>query len=86
MIEDSVLASVRALEYMHMIQYSDADRRSTMDIGDLPAAGYVCALGRQAPLEYTDDAGLDVAEGCTKGRSPDHQRCAQRATDDRRRH
>ncbi len=37
-------------------------------------------------LAYTEDAGLEVAEDCTKGRSPDHQRCAQRATDDRCRH
>ena len=37
-------------------------------------------------LAYTDDAGLEVAEGCTMGRSPGHQRCAQRAADDRRRH
>jgi len=38
MIENSVLASVRALAYMHKIRYSGAGRKSTMDIGDLPAA------------------------------------------------
>jgi hypothetical protein len=38
MIEDSVLVSVRALAYMHKIRYSGADRWSTMDIGDVPAA------------------------------------------------
>ena len=37
MIEDSVLASVRALAYMHKIQYPCAGRRSAMDISDLPA-------------------------------------------------
>ncbi len=38
MIENSVLASVRALAYMHKIRNSGAGRKSTMDIGDLPAA------------------------------------------------
>ena len=37
-------------------------------------------------LAYTDDAGLEVAEDCTKGRSLDHQCCAQRAMDDWCRH
>jgi hypothetical protein len=37
MIEDSVLASVRALVYMHKIRYSGAGRQSAMDISDLPA-------------------------------------------------
>ena len=34
-IEDSVLASVRALAYMHKIRYSGAGRWSAMDIDDL---------------------------------------------------
>ena len=37
MIEDSVLASVRALAYMHKIRYPGAKRQSAMDTGDLPA-------------------------------------------------
>ena len=36
MIEASVLASVRALAYMHKIRYSGANRRSAIDRGDLP--------------------------------------------------
>ena len=38
-IEDSVLASVRALAYMHTIRYAGAGRRAAMAICDLPAVG-----------------------------------------------
>ena len=39
MIEDSVLALVRALTFMHTIRYAGAGRRAAMAIGDLPEVG-----------------------------------------------
>jgi hypothetical protein len=40
-IEDSVLASVRALAYMHKVRYSNNNRQPTMDKVDQQVTGWL---------------------------------------------
>ena len=55
-IEDSVLASVRAIAYMHRIRYSGAGHRSAMNIGDLPAVcTKTCGKRRRSTLESMEE-------------------------------
>ena len=58
MIEDSVLASVRALAYIHTIRYAGAGRRASMAIGDLLAVGITnCGKRRRPATERREDDG-----------------------------
>ena len=55
-IEDSVLASVRALAYMHKIRYAGAGRRPAMAIGDLPEVGTTnCGKRRRPATESMEE-------------------------------
>ena len=55
-IEDSVLASFRALAYMHMIRYTGAGRRAAMATDDLPAVGITnCGKRRRCATESMEE-------------------------------
>ena len=55
-IEDSVLASVRALAYMHTIRYTGAGRRAAMATDDLSAVGITnCGKRRRCATESMEE-------------------------------
>ena len=62
-IEDSVLASVRALAYMHTIRYTGNGRRAAMATDDLPAVG-IKTVGSD------DDVRLSAWKRCENDGTP----------------